>query len=49
MVLGDIRDPISVKNAMQDCEIVLHLAALISIPHSYESLVLNKLKNTKTS
>ena len=37
VVLGDIRDPISVKNAMQDCEIVLHLAALISIPYSYQA------------
>ncbi len=37
VILGDIRDPISVKNAMQDCEIVLHLAALISIPYSYQA------------
>ena len=36
-ILGDIRDPISVKNAMCDSEIVFHLAALISIPYSYEA------------
>ena len=35
VVLGDIRDPVSVKNAMQGCDCVLHLAALIAIPYSY--------------
>ena len=34
---GDIRDPYGVKNAMQGCDIVLHLAALIAIPYSYHS------------
>lgn len=34
---GDIRDPHGVKQAMQGCEIVLHLAALIGIPYSYHS------------
>jgi NAD dependent epimerase/dehydratase len=34
---GDIRDPHGVKSAMQGCEIVLHLAALIAIPFSYRS------------
>lgn len=34
---GDIRDPHGVKKAMQDCDIVLHLAALIAIPFSYHS------------
>lgn len=34
---GDIRDPYGVKNAMQGCEAVLHLAALIAIPYSYHS------------
>jgi len=34
---GDIRDPYGVKNAMQSCEDVLHLAALIAIPYSYHS------------
>ena len=35
IVLGDIRDPIFVKESMKGCEIVFHLAALISIPYSY--------------
>lgn len=34
---GDVRDPYGVKNAMKDCEIVMHLAALIAIPYSYNS------------
>lgn len=34
---GDIRDSYGVKQAMQDCEMVLHLAALIAIPYSYHS------------
>lgn len=34
---GDIRDPHGVKEAMQGCDIVLHLAALIAIPYSYHS------------
>jgi NAD dependent epimerase/dehydratase len=34
---GDIRDPYGVKQAMQGCDIVLHLAALIAIPYSYHS------------
>ncbi|QYX29915.1 NAD-dependent 4,6-dehydratase LegB [Sphaerospermopsis torques-reginae] len=34
---GDIRDPYGVKSAMQGCDIVLHLAALIAIPYSYHS------------
>ena len=34
---GDIRDPYGVKKAMQGCEIVFHLAALIGIPYSYHS------------
>jgi NAD dependent epimerase/dehydratase len=34
---GDIRDPHGVRNAMQGCNIVLHLAALIAIPYSYHS------------
>ena len=34
---GDIRDPHGVRAAMQDCEVVLHLAALIGIPYSYHS------------
>lgn len=34
---GDIRDPYGVKKAMQGCDAVLHLAALIGIPYSYHS------------
>lgn len=34
---GDIRDPYGVKKAMQDCDVVMHLAALIAIPYSYHS------------
>jgi NAD dependent epimerase/dehydratase len=34
---GDIRDPHGVRQAMKDCDIVLHLAALIAIPYSYHS------------
>ncbi len=34
---GDVRDPFGVKTAMQGCEAVLHLAALIAIPYSYHS------------
>jgi len=34
---GDIRDPYGVKKAMQGCETVFHLAALIGIPYSYHS------------
>lgn len=37
VVMGDIRDPHGVKIAMQGCDIVLHLAALIGIPYSYHS------------
>lgn len=34
---GDIRDPHIVRNAMDGCDAVLHLAALIAIPYSYHS------------
>ena len=34
---GDIRDPHGVKAAMKGCDVVFHLAALISIPYSYHS------------
>ena len=34
---GDIRDPYGVKEAMKDCNAVLHLASLIAIPYSYHS------------
>jgi len=34
---GDIRDPHGVKQAMLGCDAVMHLAALIAIPYSYNS------------
>ena len=34
---GDIRDPHGVKKAMEGCDAVFHLAALIAIPFSYHS------------
>jgi NAD dependent epimerase/dehydratase len=34
---GDIRDPHGVRKAMQGCDVVMHLAALIAIPYSYHS------------
>lgn len=37
VVSGDIRDRGSVAKAMQDMEVVFHLAALIGIPYSYDS------------
>lgn len=36
VVLGDVRDPHGVKTAMKGCEVVMHLAALIAIPYSYD-------------
>ena len=37
IVLGDIRDIKSVTNACRNVDIVIHLASLIAIPHSYNS------------
>ena len=37
VVAGDIRDPYGVRAAMNGCDVVLHLAALIAIPYSYNS------------
>ena len=34
---GDVRDPNGVREAMKDCSVVFHLAALIAIPFSYHS------------
>jgi NAD dependent epimerase/dehydratase len=34
---GDVRDPHGVRAAMEGCDVVLHLAALIAIPYSYHS------------
>lgn len=36
VVAGDIRDAAGLKQAMTGCDTVLHLAALISIPYSYD-------------
>jgi len=33
--LGDVTDPFLVRNLVQGCDVVLHLAALIGIPYSY--------------
>jgi dTDP-glucose 4,6-dehydratase len=37
IVGGDVTDPDSVRAAMQDVEVVFHLAALIAIPYSYRA------------
>lgn len=46
---GDIRSYDSVRHAIKDCDIVLHLAALIGIPYSYlspDSYVDTNIKGT---
>lgn len=35
LVMGDVRDAFSVREAMRGCDAVMHLAALIAIPYSY--------------
>jgi len=35
LIMGDVRDPFSVRQAMQGVDAVMHLAALIAIPYSY--------------
>lgn len=35
VVMGDVRDPIFVRRAMEGVDCVFHLAALIAIPYSY--------------
>lgn len=35
--VGDIRDPNGVRQAMNGCDSVFHLAALVAIPYSYDS------------
>ncbi len=35
LVMGDVRDPFSVREAMRGMDAVMHLAALIAIPYSY--------------
>ncbi len=37
IIAGDVRDPHGVRHAMKGCDVVFHLAALISIPYSYHS------------
>ena len=37
VILGDIRDPLCVRQAMTGCSHVFHLAALIAIPYSYSA------------
>ena len=47
--IGDIRDPYGVKKAVEGCDIIFHLAALIGIPYSYyspESYVDTNIKGT---
>ena len=34
---GEVRDPQGVKTAMQGCDIIVHLTALIAISFSYHS------------
>ena len=36
VVAGDVRDPFGVETAVRGCDTVLHLAALIAIPYSYD-------------
>src|SRR4051812_18809616 len=35
VVYGDVRDAYQMEQFVQDCDVVLHLAALIGIPYSY--------------
>ncbi|MCK4376549.1 MAG: SDR family NAD(P)-dependent oxidoreductase, partial [Candidatus Brocadiae bacterium] len=35
VVAGDVRDPFFCRKAVEGCEVVFHLAALIGIPYSY--------------
>jgi NAD dependent epimerase/dehydratase len=37
VVLGDITDPFMLREALDGCEVVFHLAALIAIPYSYHA------------
>lgn len=37
VVAGDIRDAATVRSAVRGCDTVLHLAALIAIPYSYQA------------
>ncbi|MBE6113916.1 MAG: SDR family NAD(P)-dependent oxidoreductase [Erysipelotrichaceae bacterium] len=49
MVHGDVRDPFQMKTLSQDCDAIIHLAALIAIPYSYvapEAYVDTNVKGT---
>lgn len=49
VVSGDVRDLAFVRRAMENCEAVMHLAALIGIPYSYvnpESYIDTNIKGT---
>ena len=49
VITGDIQDPFMVRKAVQGCDVVFHLAALIAIPYSYlapESYVNTNIKGT---
>lgn len=35
IVASDVRDPFAMKDLVQGCDVILHLAALIAIPYSY--------------
>lgn len=35
VMAGDVQDPLSMRKAVQDCDLVFHLASLIAIPYSY--------------
>ena len=35
MVHGDVRDPFQMNMLVKDCDVIIHLAALIAIPYSY--------------
>ncbi|MCW5221411.1 NAD-dependent 4,6-dehydratase LegB [Verminephrobacter aporrectodeae] len=37
LVMGDVRDALSVREAMRGCDAVMHLAALVAIPYSYQA------------
>lgn len=37
VMLGDVRDPFGMREAVKGCDAVVHLAALIAIPYSYHS------------
>lgn len=49
VVLGDVRDPLSMQKVVAGMDIVMHLAALIAIPYSYtapDSYVDTNIKGT---